>query len=113
MFLEKVVLKICSKFTGEHPCGSVISLKQLLVAASKHLNDKFHRNDLTVSKSFLFFVFPEKSESYYYFYNTFMISGKDCDEMIKVLHSESEDSRFKPHWCLAGLWDPSSLRGTR
>ena len=27
MFLEKVVLKICSKFTGEHPCRSVISVK--------------------------------------------------------------------------------------
>ena len=27
MFLEKLVLKICSKFTGEHPCWSVISIK--------------------------------------------------------------------------------------
>ena len=26
MFLEKAVLNICSKFTGEHPCLSVISL---------------------------------------------------------------------------------------
>ena len=25
--LKKVVLKICSKFTGEHPCRSVISIK--------------------------------------------------------------------------------------
>ena len=25
--LEKAVLKICSKFTGKHPCGSVISIK--------------------------------------------------------------------------------------
>ena len=25
MFLGKVILKICSKPTGEHPCGSVIS----------------------------------------------------------------------------------------
>ena len=29
VFLEKVVLKICSKFTGEHPCRSVISIKLL------------------------------------------------------------------------------------
>ena len=29
MFLGKVVLKICSKFTGEHPCWSVISIKLL------------------------------------------------------------------------------------
>ena len=27
MFLEKGFLKICSKFTGEHPCWSVISIK--------------------------------------------------------------------------------------
>ena len=29
MFLEKGVLKICSKLTGEHPCQSVVSLKLL------------------------------------------------------------------------------------
>ena len=28
VFLEKCVLKICSKYTGEHPCQSVISIKQ-------------------------------------------------------------------------------------
>ena len=27
MFLEKCVLKICSKFTGEHQCRSAISIK--------------------------------------------------------------------------------------
>ena len=29
VFLVKGVLKICSKFTGEHPCRSVISVKLL------------------------------------------------------------------------------------
>ena len=29
MFLGKGVLKICSKFTGEHPCRSAISIKLL------------------------------------------------------------------------------------
>ena len=29
VFLGKGVLKICSKFTGEHPCGSAISIKLL------------------------------------------------------------------------------------
>ena len=29
VFLREVVLKICSKFTGEHPCRSVISIKLL------------------------------------------------------------------------------------
>ena len=28
-FLEKGVLKICSKFSGEHPCQSAISIKLL------------------------------------------------------------------------------------
>ena len=27
VFLRKVILKICSKFTGKHPCWSVISIK--------------------------------------------------------------------------------------
>ena len=29
VFLRKGILKICSKFTGEHPCRSVISIKLL------------------------------------------------------------------------------------
>ena len=29
VFLGKVVLKICSKFTGEHPCRSVISINEI------------------------------------------------------------------------------------
>ena len=29
LFLGKAVLEICSKFTGEHPCRSVISIKLL------------------------------------------------------------------------------------
>ena len=29
LFLRKRVLKICSKFTGKHPCRSVISIKLL------------------------------------------------------------------------------------
>ena len=29
MFLGKDVLKICSKFTGEHPCRSMVSIKLL------------------------------------------------------------------------------------
>ena len=29
VFLRKGVLKICSEFTGEHPCRSVISIKLL------------------------------------------------------------------------------------
>ena len=29
VFLRNGILKICSKFTGEHPCGSAISIKVL------------------------------------------------------------------------------------
>ena len=37
VFLRKGVLKICSKFTGEHPCRNVFSFKeQLHVAASEN-----------------------------------------------------------------------------
>ena len=31
MFLGKGVLEICSKFTGEHPCRSAISIKMLCI----------------------------------------------------------------------------------
>ena len=35
VFLRKSVMKICSKFTGEHPCRNVFSIKEhLCVAAS-------------------------------------------------------------------------------
>ena len=33
VFLGKGVLKICSKFTGEHPCQSAISIKLLSTLA--------------------------------------------------------------------------------
>ena len=39
MFLGKGVLKIRSKFTGEHPCRSVISIK--LVTSSIFFQSKF------------------------------------------------------------------------
>ena len=35
MFLRKGVLKICSKFTGKHPCQSVIAIKLLWVFSCK------------------------------------------------------------------------------
>ena len=36
VFLRKGVLKICSKFTGEHPCGSVISTKFFIEITPRH-----------------------------------------------------------------------------
>ena len=37
VFLGKGVLKICSRFTGEHPCRSVISIKLLWNKVAKQL----------------------------------------------------------------------------
>ena len=35
-FLKKGVLKICSKFTGDHPCGSAISIKSFAALWKSH-----------------------------------------------------------------------------
>ena len=51
VFLVKGALKTCSKFTGEHPCRSVISIK---------LQGKFHKNlrfSFAVSKEKLGFKY--------------------------------------------------------
>ena len=36
VFIGKVVLKICSKFTGDHPCRSVISIKLFATLLKSH-----------------------------------------------------------------------------
>ena len=36
VFLGKGVLKICSKFTGEHPCRSAISIKSHTTLLKSH-----------------------------------------------------------------------------
>ena len=36
VFLGQGVLKICSKFTGEHPCRTAISIKLLLTLLKSH-----------------------------------------------------------------------------
>ena len=42
VFLGKGILKICSKFTGEHPCQSVISIKLAAVLyTAKRFSNKF------------------------------------------------------------------------
>ena len=58
VFWGKVVLKICSKFTGEHLCRSVISMAASLSAktlffASK-INEKFR--SLPLMKYFFFYI---------------------------------------------------------
>ena len=49
-FLEKGVLKLYSKFTGEHPCRSVISIKLLFKPFSKNTSGRLL---LKVIKSFM------------------------------------------------------------
>ena len=46
MFLGKAVLKICSKFTGEHPCWSAISTKLNKVLQSFSIKFFFLRTPL-------------------------------------------------------------------
>ena len=48
VFLEKGVLKICSKFTGEHPCQSVISIK-LLCRINESFRNSRTRLDIKLS----------------------------------------------------------------
>ena len=44
LFLGKVILKICSKFTVEHPCQSVISIKLLCLSILRNFQEHlFHR----------------------------------------------------------------------
>ena len=57
VLLEKGVLKICSKFTREHPCRSAISIKLLYlilhdnINVRRHLNKgKLHLNDTGISR---------------------------------------------------------------
>ena len=42
VFLGKGALKICSKFTGEHPCRCAISIKLLWTAASENNNVTYY-----------------------------------------------------------------------
>ena len=46
VFLRKGVLKICSKFTGEHPCQKVISIK-LQKRCSENMQQTYRRAHMT------------------------------------------------------------------
>ena len=50
VFLGKDVLKLCSKFTGEHPCRSVILVKLLC-------KFKYHRASVILDIAFLITFF--------------------------------------------------------
>ena len=50
VFLGKDVLKLCSKFTGEHPCRSVILVKLLC-------KFKYHRASVILDIAFLITLF--------------------------------------------------------
>ena len=58
MFLVKGVLKICSKFTGEHPCRNVISIKLLGCSCPIHKKgDKLNCNNY---RPYLFYLILAK-----------------------------------------------------
>ena len=48
MFLENGDLKICSKFTGEHPRRSVISIKLLWICRANQLTGFYMMGTLVV-----------------------------------------------------------------
>ena len=43
VFLGRRVLKICSKFTGEHPCPSAISIKLITLTLKRTEGSKLRR----------------------------------------------------------------------
>ena len=55
VFLRKSVLKICSKFTGEHPCRSVISIKLLSARVSFLIKLQAEVADLGFDLDLVFF----------------------------------------------------------
>ena len=61
VLLGKSALKIWSKFTGEHPCRSVISIKLLCTSFRKYLW-KFLQKQLTIFSRYLF-TLPFKAPS--------------------------------------------------
>ena len=62
VLLGKGALKIWSKFTGEHPCRSVISIKLLCTTFRKYLW-KFLQKQLTIFSRYLFtLLFKAPSE---------------------------------------------------
>ena len=50
VFVKTVALQICSNFTGEHPCGSVISINLLATL----LNSLFCSSDICCSLAHFF-----------------------------------------------------------
>ena len=54
VFLGKGVLKICSKFTGEHPCWSVISIKVARQLATLKSFQSFSKGNLKCKSLFNF-----------------------------------------------------------
>ena len=70
MFLRKGVLKICSKFTREHPCRSVISVKLLVrskrssaTGFAKKINSKRKSLAIRTSEQVLMGFHTKKQQS--------------------------------------------------
>ena len=62
MLVRKCVLKICSKFTGEHPCLSVISIKlQSNLYLRTPLEGCFYTE--LISKDYMEFTIKQNTEN--------------------------------------------------
>ena len=89
MFLEKGVLKIWSKFTREHPCGSVISINFLRTTASERalvltkmmpIPIPINVSNAFYQKRFVLFYFPHclqliRKNFYKKIINVFLVIG--------------------------------------
>ena len=64
VFLRKDILKICCKFTGEHPCRNAISIKLLLSGPIKlspmSYNDRLIEVDFLGRAGFFTIFFPDR-----------------------------------------------------
>ena len=61
VFLRESILKICNKFTGEHPCRSLISIKLLYNLIETHFGKSILLKNLNIS-NFFRTTFYEKTE---------------------------------------------------
>ena len=76
MFLEKGVLKLCSKFTGEHPCRSAIS---------KKLQSNFIEIALQHGCSLVNLLHIFRITTLYFSKKLFNIAGKNISKLLPIM----------------------------
>ena len=85
VFLEKGVLKICSKFTGEHPCRSAISTK---------LQSNFIEITLQHGRSPVNLQHVFKAPFYKNISGGLLLYSKKCSQSVRVLQNICKFSKI-------------------